>query len=87
MPQAALAEREVLTIGAASLAVAKEDRARAACAANGRLFAPMHIPRGNNCLCAGMADARFPGDAVAAAILGTDSTTAQDFPRFGGANC
>src|SRR5579859_1159826 len=44
MPQAPLAEGEVLAVGAAGLAVAKEDRACAASAANRWFLTAMNIP-------------------------------------------
>src|SRR5262250_3138553 len=84
MPQPALAQREVLAVGATCLAVAKEDGPCSTCATDRRFLASMHIPRRNNCLCTRATHASFSSNTVTATILRADSATAQNFPGSGG---
>src|SRR5260370_4535233 len=79
--QTALAQGEVLAIGAAGLAVAEKDRPRAVGATDRWLFAAMDIPGGHDSLGFRVADACFAGDPISAAVLWTDRATAQHLPH------
>src|ERR1051326_1281922 len=79
--QSSLAQRKILAICAASLAVAKENCAGPARAAYRRLLAAVNIPRGDNGLRTRTAHARLPRNPITAAVLWADSATAQDLPR------
>ncbi len=83
----ALTQREVLAIGAARLAVAEEDRACTARAADGWLFAAVNIPRGDDGLGSRATYAGLTRDTIALTVLRADSATAQDFPRGCGTFC
>src|SRR6266446_10612022 len=87
VPQATLAQREVLAVGTACLAVAKEDRACSTCAADRRFLAPMHVPRCHNGLCTRATYAGFASNAVTAAVLRADCAATQDFPGSGSTFC
>ena len=80
MTETTLAQREILAIGAACLTIPKKDGACSACATDGRLLATMDISGSDDGFGAGVTDASFACDAVAAAILGADGATAQNFP-------
>ncbi len=80
MTETPLAQGEILTIGATCLTISKEDGACSACATDGWLLATMDVPGGNDSFGAGVADASFACDAIAAAILRADGATAQNFP-------
>lgn len=81
MTETTLAQGEILAIGAACLTIPKEDGACSACATDGRLLATMDIPGSDDGFGAGVADASFACDAVAAAILGGRWCNCAEFPR------
>src|SRR5215467_8612001 len=81
VPQSALAQRKVLAVRAARLAIAKENCPCSPRAADRWFLPAVHVPRSHNSLCPRPAHACFSGDPVAAAVLWADGATAQNLPR------
>src|ERR1700694_5393650 len=82
MPQSSLAEGEVLAVGTARLAIAKEDGACSSCAANGWFFSPVNIPGCDDGLSTRPAYACLACDTITPAILWADSAATQNLPGY-----
>src|SRR5690242_2583977 len=83
--QSSLAQRKILAVGAARLAIAEENSACSSRAADGWLLFPVNIPRGNNSFGSRPAYTRLARDAIAPAILWTDRAATQNLPGSSGA--
>src|SRR5579863_2703984 len=85
--QPSLTQGEILTVGAARLAIAEEDGACSSRATDGRFLPAVNIPRGDYCFRARPAHACLARDTIAAAILRADGTATQNLPGGSGAFC